>query len=269
MLKKMLSILLVMVALTGCASKEQASSTNGTENKPSAQKVELLISAAASLTDSLNEIKTAYQQEHNNIELTFNLAASGTLQKQIEQGAPADLFLSAGKKQMTALVDKQLIEQDQQVNLLTNELVMVVPKDSNLAIQNIKDITSSNVKKIAVGEPESVPVGNYTKESLTFYQLWDTIQAKTVFAKDVKQVLHYVESGNTEVGFVYKTDALTSQKVTVALTLEPDSHKAIEYPVGIVKATKHPQEADEFYKYLQSKAAQDIFIKYGFSIPNQ
>lgn len=269
MLKKILCMLLVIVVVAGCTPKEQASPQSSKKDNPSASKVELLVSAAASLTDSLNEIKTAYEQEHNNITLTFNFAGSGTLQQQIEQGAPADLFLSAGKKQMTALVDKQLIAQDQQVNLLTNELVMVVPKDSNLAMQDIQDITKPDVLKIAVGEPESVPVGNYTKESLTSYKLWDSIQAKTVFAKDVKQVLHYVESGNTEVGFVYKTDALASPKVKVALTMNPDSHKAIEYPAGIVKATKHPKEADEFYKYLQSKAAQDIFMKYGFSIPSQ
>lgn len=266
MLKKVFLVLLIIMAAAGCAQKEQSS--NMEETKP-AEKVELLISAAASLTDSLEEIQTAYEKEHHNIKLSFNFGASGTLQQQIEQGAPVDLFLSAGKKQMTALVEKQLIDNNQQMNLLTNELVAVVPADTKIAVSKIEDITKSEVKKIAIGQPETVPVGSYTKDSLDFYKLWDTIQTKTVFAKDVKQVLNYVETGNTEVGFVYKTDALTSQKVKVAFSPDSKSYKPIEYPVGIVKATKHVKEAEEFYKFLQSEAAQDIFIKYGFSLPGE
>lgn len=266
MLKKLFLVLLIILAAAGCAQKEQSSNMEETK---SSEKVELLISAAASLTDSLEEIQTAYEKEHHNIKLSFNFGASGTLQQQIEQGAPVDLFLSAGKKQMSALVEKQLIDNNQQMNLLTNEIVAVVPADTKIVVSKIEDITKSEVKKIAVGQPETVPVGSYTKDSLTFYKLWDTVQTKTVFAKDVKQVLNYVETGNTEVGFVYKTDALTSQKVRVAFSPDFKSYKPIEYPVGIVKATKHVKEAEEFYKYLQSKAAQDIFIKYGFSLPGK
>jgi molybdate transport system substrate-binding protein len=267
--KKLLFVLLIIFATAGCSNKEQTSSNNKLEETKPAERVELLISAAASLTDSLKELQPAYEKDHNNIKLTFNFGASGTLQQQIEQGAPTDLFLSAGKKQMTTLIEKQLIDNNQQINLLTNELVAVVPTDSKVAVSKVEDITKSEVKKIAIGEPESVPVGSYTKESLTFYKLWDTIQTKTVFAKDVRQVLNYVETGNTEVGFVYKTDALTSQKVKVAFSADSKSYKPIEYPVGIVKATKHLKEAEEFYKYLQSKSAQDVFTKYGFSLPNK
>jgi molybdate transport system substrate-binding protein len=269
MIKKLLFVLLIIFAAAGCTQKEQTSSNNKMEENKPAEKVELLISAAASLIDSLKEIQTAYEKEHNQIKLTFNFGASGTLQQQIEQGAPTDIFLSAGKKQMTALVEKQLIDNNQQMNLLTNELVAVVPTDTKIAVSKMEDITKSEVKNIAIGEPETVPVGSYTKDSLTFYKLWDSIQTKAVFAKDVRQVLNYVETGNTEVGFVYKTDALTSQKVRVAFSVDSKSYKPIEYPVGIVKSTKHSKEAEEIYKYLQSKAAQDIFIKYGFSLPNK
>jgi molybdate transport system substrate-binding protein len=255
MFKKLFLVLLVIFAAAGCAQKTE--------------KVELLISAAASLTDSMKEIQAAYEKEHNHVKILFNFGASGALQQQIEQGAPADLFLSAGKKQMTALVDKQLVDNNRQMNLLSNELVAIIPTDTKIAFSKMEDITKPEVKKIAVGEPETVPVGSYTKDSLTFYKLWDTIQTKTVFAKDVRQVLNYVETGNTEVGFVYRTDALTSQKVKVALSPDSQSYKPIEYPVGIVKATKHIKEAEDFYNYLQSKAAQDIFIKYGFSLPGK
>lgn len=268
MFKKWLFVLLVILTAAGCSQISQTTSNNNAEDVKPAETVELLISSAASLTDSLNEIQAAYEKEHNHIKLSFNFGASGALQQQIEQGAPVDLFLSAGKKQMTALIDKQLIDSNQQMNLLTNELVMIVPSDSSLVINTMEDIIQSGVNNIAIGEPETVPVGTYTKDSLTSYNLWDAVQPKAVFAKDVRQVLSYVETGNTEIGFVYKTDALTSQKVTVALAADPSTHKPIEYPIGIIKASKHAKEAEEFYNYLQSKAAQDIFLKYGFKLPS-
>jgi molybdate transport system substrate-binding protein len=270
MLKKLLFVLMMIFATVGCAQQEKPSAMiNKAEETKTAKKVEILISAASSLMDSLKELQTTYEREHSNIKLTFNFGASGTLQQQIEQGAPADLFLSAGKKQMTALVDKQFIDTSKQLNLLTNELVAVVPADSKMGIGTMEDLTKSEVKKIAVGEPETVPVGSYTKDSLTYFKLWDSVQPKTVFAKDVRQVLNYVETGNTEAGFVYKTDALTSQKVKIAFTADPKSYKPIEYPVGIVKATKHLIETEQLYTYLQSKAAQELFLKYGFSLPSK
>lgn len=254
MLKILVYLSLLSLALTGCS---QASNKN----------VELTISAAASLTDSMKEVQALYEKEHPNVKLMFNFGASGTLQQQIEQGAPADLFLSAGKKQMTALIDKKLIESSDQKNLLTNELVAVVPKDAKLQVTKIEDVTKSEIKKLAVGEPETVPAGMYTKDSLTYFKIWDAALPIIVYAKDVKQVLNYVETGNTEVGFVYKTDALTSPKVTVAFAVDSKSYTPIEYPIGIVKATKHRKEAETLFNYLQSKPAQEIFLKYGFSLP--
>lgn len=269
MVKKLLFVLMVTLTTTGCAHQGKVSSINKVDETKQVEQVELLISAAASLTDSLKEVQATYEKTHTNIKLTFNFGASGALQQQIEQGAPADLFISAGKKQMTTLVDKQLIDTSKQVNLLTNELVAVVPADSKVGISTMEDLTKSEVKKIAVGEPETVPVGSYTKDSLMYNKLWDAVLLKTVFAKDVRQVLNYVETGNTEVGFVYKTDALTSKKVKVAFSADPKSYKPIEYPLGIVKATKHLKETEEFYTFLQSKAAQELFLKYGFSLSDQ
>ncbi|MGO4540519.1 molybdate ABC transporter substrate-binding protein [Paenibacillus sp. 2TAB19] len=262
-----LALLAAVIAIAGCSSNTPAN-TDADNNAPS-KKVELLISAAASLTDSLNELKSAYEQEHNNVTLTFNFGASGTLQQQIEQGAPADLFLSAGTKQMKALVDKQLIEEAQQVNVLANELVAVVPTDSDLALGTMADLSQAALGKIAVGETATVPVGGYTKEALEYYKLWAAVQPKLVFAKDVRQVLTYVETGNTDIGFVYATDALTSDKVKVAFKVDAASHKPIVYPIGIVKATKYPDEAAALYDYLQSDEAMAVFTKYGFTAPGQ
>ncbi|MFC5650718.1 molybdate ABC transporter substrate-binding protein [Paenibacillus solisilvae] len=228
-------------------------------------KTTLLVSAAASLKDSLEEIEKSYEKQHPDIDLTFNLGSSGTLQKQIEQGAPADLFFSAGMKQMDALVSQKLIAQS--TTLLGNELVLIVPSHSTKTFTTVKELTANTIKKIAVGQPESVPAGQYAKETLTTRKVWDTLQNKLVFAKDVRQVLTYVETGNVDAGFVYRTDAMTSKKAKVAIKIIPGVHKPIVYPVGIVKETEHEKEAKAFYTYLQSKAAAAVFVKYGFKLP--
>ncbi|MNI22601.1 Molybdate-binding periplasmic protein precursor [compost metagenome] len=270
-------VMALMVALAGCGTTQdtvatsnantQAQSESTSTSKP-AETVELTVSAAASMTDALKDIQKAYETKNPNIKLNFNFGASGALQHQIEQGAPADLFLSASAKNMKALVDKQLIDTNQQKKLLGNELVAVVSTDGKAEIANVTDLSKDDVKNVAIGIPESVPAGSYAKEALTGLKLWDSLQSKMVQGKDVRQVLQYVETGNADVGFVYKTDALTSQKVKVAFTVDPKTYKSIVYPIGIVKATKHSKEAEGFYTYLQSKEALDVFVKYGFSILN-
>ncbi|MCR8633710.1 molybdate ABC transporter substrate-binding protein [Paenibacillus radicis (ex Xue et al. 2023)] len=264
------------ILFSGCASpKEQTPASPPPAPAPVSQptpsapveKVELTISAAASLTDALKEIQTNYEGKNKQIKLNFNFGASGALQQQIEQGAPADLFLSAATKNMKTLVDKQLIDASQQKNLLINELVVVTPDDGKIAIQKIEDLTNEAIKHLAVGEPQTVPAGSYAKEALTSSKLWDSLQPRIVQGKDVRQVLTYVESGNAEAGFVYKTDALTSKKVKVAFSVDSKLYTPIEYPAGIVKSTKHSKEAADFYTYLQSKESQDVFVKYGFTVP--
>ncbi|WP_019913273.1 molybdate ABC transporter substrate-binding protein [Paenibacillus sp. HW567] len=229
-----------------------------------AGKTEIIVSAAASLQDSLDKIAVLYEKQHPDIDLVFNYGASGTLQKQIEQGAPADLFFSAGDKQMKALVDGGLISDN--AELLKNQLVLVVPSDAKTSISTITQLTDKAFKKVAVGQPESVPAGQYAQQSLTAKKVWDTLQSKLVFAKDVRQVLSYVETGNADAGFVYKTDALTSSKVKIVLTVGAHVHKAINYPVGIVKDSKHLTEAKAFYSYVKTKTASDIFTSYGFKL---
>lgn len=245
------------------SSKNNQASTIADDPSEAAEPVELLISAAASLTDSLNELKSLYEAEHGNIQLTFNYAASGTLQQQIEQGAPADLFLSAGTKQMEALSDKGLVDNQLTANLLNNELVLVVSKSGTVQIDKIEDL--ANLGDIAIGTPESVPAGKYAQQTLAFHKLWDNLQSKLVLTKDVKQVLSYVETGNVDAGFVYKTDAALSDKVKVALSVEPESHDPIAYPVGVLKNSAHPDEAKAFYNFLRSDPARQVFSKYGFS----
>lgn len=254
----LLSFILAIALITGCSSK-------------SSETVELTISAAASLTDALEEIQTAYENKHENIELNFNFGASGALQQQIELGAPTDVFLSASAANMKTLVDKKFIDASQQTSLLSNELVVIIPATLAGAgvgsIQRIEDLAKENIEHIALGIPETVPAGSYAKEALTNARLWESLQSKIVQTKDVRQVLAYVESGNAEAGFVYKTDALASKKVSIAFNADPNTYTPIVYPAGIVKATKHLEEAFDFYNYLQSDEAKDVFTKYGFTIP--
>ncbi|MDQ0193983.1 molybdate ABC transporter substrate-binding protein [Paenibacillus wynnii] len=256
-----LTIVLFVVLAVGLSS---ISSNDNVE--AASKKTEIIVSAAASLQDSLDKIAVQYEKQHPDIDLVFNYGASGTLQKQIEQGAPVDIFFSAGEKQMNVLVDGDLIT-DHKV-LLKNQLVIVVPYDSKVKLTTITQLTDDKAfKKVAVGQPESVPAGQYAQQSLTAKKVWDMLQSKLVFAKDVRQVLTYVETGNTDAGFVYKTDALTSKKVRIALTVGAHVHKAINYPAGIVKDSGHQVEAKAFYKFLQSKEALDVFTSYGFLLP--
>lgn len=274
-------LLALMLALAGCGAESKPdtvgsqaapASESGAASREPGSKVELTVSAAASLTDALKEIRQAYESQHPDIKLNLNFGASGALQKQIEQGAPADLFLSASVQTMKALVDKHLIDKERQTDLLANELVVVVPADGNPAVegvQELRDLAEDVVQNVAIGIPESVPAGSYAKEALENANLWESLQSKTVQAKDVRQVLQYVETGNADAGFVYKTDALTSGKAKIAFAVDPNLYTPIVYPAGVVKETKHPREAEDFYMYLQTKEALDVFVQYGFSVPSK
>jgi len=253
-----LSFLLILSSI-GCSTGSTPPATNVTKAEPT----EIMVSAAASMKDSMTEIQKAYAVKTPGVKLTFIYGASGTLQQQIEQGAPADLFISAGKTQMDALDAKNLLVKESLVDLVGNELVLVTGKD-NSKVTSIEDLTKADVVKIGIGTPASVPAGKYAQEALTNLKLWDTLQPKLVMAKDVTQVLTYVETGNAEAGFVYQSDALGSTKVKVVTVAPASSHKAIVYPAAVISATKNKQLAEDFLKYLQSSDAQQIFVKYGF-----
>jgi len=268
-MKRGLNILLAVwlaAALAACGSTANKEEQENGSGNASTKQAELIISAAASLTDAMNDIKAMYEAKEEGVVLRFNFGGSGALQEQIEQGAPADLFFSAAAKNMKALVEKGLIEESAQQNLLSNELVAVVPKQSGAALRELADLEKNEIKRIAIGIPESVPAGNYAKEAFEKAGLWEQMQGKSVQAKDVRQVLQYVETGNADVGFVYRTDALTSDKSEIAFTVDSGLYTSVNYPVGIVKATKNGEQANKFYTYLQSEEALAVFERYGFTI---
>jgi len=226
---------------------------------------EILVSAAASLTDVLKEIATGYQAKSKHT-LTFNFGPSSGLARQIEEGAPADIFFSADLSQMDALDKKSLLEPGTRKNLLSNQLVIVVPADSKIAITSPKDLLKADVQKIALAEPGSVPVGVYSSKYLTDEGLWDQIKPKIVPVQDVRATLASVESGNVEAGFVYKTDAAISKKVKIVYPVPVDKGPKITYSAAIVKESKHKDAARDFINYVQSPAAKHAFKKYGFVV---
>ena len=255
------SILVLLILVSGCS--ENVTNTNSEKKQGEQVKsVELTISAAASLQDALTDIKTTFEKEHPNVKITYNFGASGALQQQISQGAPVDIFFSAAEDKFQKLEQEGLIEKKNGTDLLGNALVLIVPKDSSKGIKSFEKLTKAD--KIALGSPESVPAGQYGKETLGNLNILSAVEGKVVYAKDVRQVLTYVETENVDAGIVYKTDALTSTKVKIAATAAENSHAPIIYPVGVMKNSSHPKEAALFYEYLQSKKSMKIFEKYGF-----
>ena len=232
----------------------------------SEEPVELTIAAAASLTDVSTEIAQAYKAIAPNVTLTFAYGASGALQTQIEQGAPADVFIPAAQKQMDALEEQSLLLDGSRINLLENKVVLIVPADSALGLTGFDDLASDDVKIVAMGDPASVPAGQYAQEVLTSLGIKDGVEAKSNFGTDVRQVLTWVEGGEVDAGIVYATDAATTDKVIVICEAPADSVKQIIYPVAILKVSKLSEPAQAFIDFLQSDTCAALFDKYGFDM---
>jgi molybdate transport system substrate-binding protein len=253
------SVLLLSVLLAGGCAKKEASTPTTTQP---GQTVTLNVSAAASLKDTATELQAIYTKKHPDVKINYNLAASGTLQQQIEQGAPTDMFISAGVKQMDALAQENLIVADSRTDLLGNKLVLVAGKNSTL--KDFNGLTDPAIKKISIGTPETVPAGKYAQDTLTFLNLYSQIQSKLVLAKDVKQVLTYVQTGNVEAGLVYLSDTYNVNNVKIVATAPENSHKPIVYPMAIIKASKNQSAAKAFADFLASPEAAKVFSKYEF-----
>lgn len=228
-----------------------------------ADKTLIRISAAMSLKNALSDLKTRYEQMDPNVELEINYASSGLLQKQIEQGAPVDIYLSAGKKQMDELEAKGFLLPGTRSNLLGNALVLIVSKEKKSQIKSFADLIDK-AQSISIGQPETVPAGKYAKETLTSLKLWEKLEKRIMFAKDVRQVLAYVESGNVDAGMVYQTDTVVLKSGAVVAAAPAGSHSPIVYPMAIIKDTKNRAEAEKFMTFLKTAAAAKVFEKYKF-----
>ena len=225
---------------------------------------DLLVSAAASLTNAFEEIKPEFEKKYPETNLVFNFAASGPLLSQIQQGAPVDVFASADQ----ATMDKAdgLIDADTRINFAGNVLVLIVPAESTLNITTPEDLSDKAIKLIAIGNPESVPVGRYTKAALESANIYETLASKFVLAESVRQVLDYVARGEVQTGFVYATDAAL-KKDQVQVRAEVTGHEPISYPIAIVKASQSKAQAQNFIDFVTGEQGQKILDKYGFKKP--
>ena len=218
-----------------------------------------------SLTDALTEVSQRFATVRD-VKVYCNFAGSSTLQRQIEKGAPADVFISASPKQIDALQQKGLLYEDSLRTILNNRLVLVAPVNSSLTMTDVGMLTQDSIRRIAIGEPNSVPAGIYGREALTHLGVWTVLQPKLVPGADVRSTLAYVQSGEVDVGIVYQTDARLSKRVRIIYQFPDSSHSPIVYPAAVLRNTSHEVLAQAFLEYLQTAEVAAIFEKYGFSV---
>ena len=225
---------------------------------------EILVSAAVSLKNAFEEIGSIYEKR-TGVKVRFNLGASGLIQKQIESGAPVDVFASAGERQMNALQSRGLILTHTRRNFARNALVLIVPEDSRLPIRSFAELVRPEVRKIAIGNPKTVPAGQYAQEALGNLKLWGKLQSRFVLAENVRQVLDYVARGETEAGIVYASDLSAARgKTAIAAYAPKDSHRPILYPIAVVKETRERRNAQRFIDLTLGTEGQAILKRHGF-----
>ncbi|GAB1841359.1 molybdate ABC transporter substrate-binding protein [Achromobacter xylosoxidans] len=233
---------------------------------PSAHAGDLVVSAAASLTNAFKDVAQAYEKEHAGTKVILNFGASDVLLQQIVKGAPADVFASADQKAMDKAVEEKAVKPDTRIDFAGNQVVLIVPTDSKANITALKDLTRDDIKRIAYGNPASVPVGRYTQGALQAAGLWDAVQAKSVLAQNVRQSLDYVSRGEVDAGFVFATDAaVMPDKVKVAVRVP--SQTPVTYPIAVTARDDAAKEAQSFVAYVMSPAGQEILSRYGFQKP--
>lgn len=228
-------------------------------NAATARAGEITVSGAASLKDALKEIGSVYQKSHPQTRVNFNFGSSGTLQKQIEQGAPVDVFVAASDANMNALLRQNLADKYARFQFARGQLVLVAPRGTKL--RGLSD--AKNVRNFAIGGP-GVPAGNYARQSLKWYGLDAVLAPKLVYGKDVRGVLQLVASGNADAGLVYRTDALSSRGVEVVAVLAPKSHNPIRYPMALLTGAPNASEGREFVRFCKGASVKAILRKYGF-----
>ena len=271
--------------MTGCSSKPQETTAAATEAETTAEETtaaeteaeskeeakadlgeqSILVAAAASLKNAYeDELIPMFEEQYPGVTVEGTYDSSGKLQTQIEEGLEADVFMSAATKQMKALDEEGMIASDTIVNLLENKIVLIVPAGSDSKIDSFEKI--SDAASIALGDPESVPAGQYAKEALTNLNVWDSIQDKVSFGTNVTEVLNQVAAASADAGIVYATDAASKadQVTVVAEAPEGSLEKKVIYPVAVVKATTHEDAAKAFVDFLQTPEAIAVFESYGF-----
>jgi molybdate transport system substrate-binding protein len=250
-------LILVLLVFTGLSlgDKVNAQSTH-----------EITISAAISLKNAYEEIGKIFMERNPGVKVIFNFGASGDLARQIEAGAPVDLFASAAQKDMDDIDRKGLITPKSRQDFIGNAVVLVKPAHSNIPLQSLRDLRRKEVQKVVIGNPKTVPAGRYAEEVLRHFNLWDAIKEKLIFAEHVRQALDYVARDEVDAGLVYSTDAMVRSKEVTLVTQAPEgSHQPIIYPIAALKGAKDEKGARKFVEYVLSAEAQKVLKQYGFT----
>lgn len=226
---------------------------------------EITISAAISLKNAFEDIGGSFEEKHPRTRVRFNFGASGDLARQIEGGAPVDVYASAAQKDMDGIDQKGFITSGTRINFAGNSMVLVKPGISRIRMESFKDLRKPEVKKLVIGNPRSVPAGRYAEEVLKYLDLWEGLKEKLVFAEHARQVLDYVVRNEVDAAIVYSTDArIRPKEVTIVVKAPSKSHQPIVYPIAIVKGSKNPPLATEFMALILSAEGKDLLNKYGF-----
>ena len=280
-----MAAMMVAGMMAGCSSKPQETTAAATETETIAAETtaaeteaeskaeakadlgeqSILVAAAASLKNAYeDELIPMFEEQYPGVTVEGTYDSSGKLQTQIEEGLEADVFMSAATKQMKALDEEGMIASDTIVNMLENKIVLIVPTGSDSKMDSFEKI--GDAASIALGDPESVPAGQYAKEALTNLNVWDSIQDKVSFGTNVTEVLNQVAAASADAGIVYATDAASKadQVTVVAEAPEGSLEKKVIYPVAVVKATAHEDAAKAFVDFLQTPEAIAVFESYGF-----
>lgn len=255
----------------GCSAQESAETTE------QADKTEIVVFAAASMTDTMNEIAEMYKAVEPDVNIVYNFDSSGTLKTQIQEGADCDIFISAAQKQMNQLdinggdentEGLDFVDTDTRFDLVSNSVVLITPVGNPAGVESFEDLASDKVSLIALGNSD-VPVGQYSEEIFNYMGIWDQLnsESKITFGSNVREVLAQVEEGAVDCGVVYSTDAATTDKVEIAAAAPEGSHQDVTYPAAVLKTSKNPEAAKAFIDYLKTGECTEVFEKAGFVIP--
>ncbi|MBI3838638.1 MAG: molybdate ABC transporter substrate-binding protein [Planctomycetia bacterium] len=259
MLRTRLRLATILLACAPLSPQAGVAAAEGTELSG-----KLLLLAAASTTEAVNQIRGEFVRLHPKVMIRTSFGASSTLAQQIRAGADADLFLSASTEWAEFLAKQKLIHRQQ--DLLGNQLVVVVPADSAISIERPGDLVQPQIRHLALADPKSVPAGIYARQTLDNLELWKPLESKATGAADVRQALHFVETGAAEAGIVYATDAATSKRVRIAIRIDPELSQPIRYPLVLLVHGATSPAAVAFYQFLSSPAASAIFRQHGFVV---
>ncbi len=238
-----------------------------TELAVAADQQEIIVSAAISLKNAFEEIGKLFESKYKGVKVSFNFGASGDLVRQIEGGAPVDVFASAAQKDMDEADEKGLIVLNSRVNFAGNSIVLIVPADSKIRIKTFQDLGLNQVGKIAAGNPKTVPAGRYAEEVFVHFRLLTSIKEKLIYAEHVRQVLDYVARGEVDAGVVYSTDAMVrATDIKIVATAPDESHRPVIYPAAVVKSTNKEPLAKAFVSLLISEQGRKVLERHGFKM---